>query len=70
MLEEINPALAVIVETRALRWITEDLLDTYLGPLAGWRVLAGQFRRAVGERLRAVIKTDMGQANLRTSRCG
>jgi adenylate cyclase len=59
-LEEINPALAAIVEPRAIRRITENLLDTYLGPQAGRRVLAGQIRRAEGERLRAVIMmTDM-----------
>jgi adenylate cyclase len=59
-LEEINPALAMNVETRAIRWITGNLLDTYLGPMAGRRVLAGQIRRAVGERLHAVIMmTDM-----------
>jgi adenylate cyclase len=54
-LEKINPALASIVETRAVRRITENLLDTYLGPQAGRRVLAGQIERAQGERLRAVI---------------
>ena len=54
-LEEINPALAAIVETRAVRRITENLLDTYLGPQAGRRVLAGQIQRAEGEQLRAVI---------------
>jgi adenylate cyclase len=54
-LEEINPALAAIVDPRALRRITENLLDTYLGPQAGRRVLAGQIRRAQGEQLRAVI---------------
>jgi adenylate cyclase len=59
-LEEVNPALAAIVETRAIRRITENLLDTYLGPQAGRRVLAGQIQRAEGERLRAVIMmTDM-----------
>jgi adenylate cyclase len=59
-LEAINPALAAIVEPRALRRITENLLDTYLGPQAGRRVLAGQILRAQGERLRAVIMmTDM-----------
>ena len=59
-LEEINPALALIVETRALRWITKNLLDTYVGRQAGRRVLAGQIQRAKGERLRAVIMiTDM-----------
>jgi adenylate cyclase len=54
-LEEINPALAAIVETRAVRRISANLLDTYLGPQAGRRILAGQIRRAEGERLRAVI---------------
>jgi len=54
-LEEINPALAAIVEPRAVRRVTENLLDTYLGPQAGRRVLAGQIQRAEGERLRAVI---------------
>jgi len=59
-LEEINPALAAIVEPRAVRRVTENLLDTYLGPQAGRRVLAGQIQRAQGERLRAVIMmTDM-----------
>jgi len=59
-LEEINPALAAIVEPRAIRRITENLLDTYLGPQARRRVLAGQIQRAEGERLRAVIMmTDM-----------
>jgi adenylate cyclase len=54
-LEEINPALAAIVDARAVRRISANLLDTYLGPQAGRRVLAGQIRRAEGERLRAVI---------------
>jgi adenylate cyclase len=59
-LEEINPALAAIVEARAVRRITENLLDTYLGPQAGRRVLAGQIQRAEGEQIRAVIMmTDM-----------
>jgi adenylate cyclase len=35
VLEEINPALAAIIEPRAVRRITENLLDTYLGPQAG-----------------------------------
>ena len=54
-LEELNPALAAIVEPRAIRRVTENLLDTYLGPQAGRRVLAGQIQRAQGEQLRAVI---------------
>jgi adenylate cyclase len=59
-LEDINPALAAIVDTRAVRRISGNLLDTYLGPQAGRRILAGQVFRAQGERLRAVIMmTDM-----------
>ncbi len=59
-LEDINPALAAIAETRAVRRISANLLDTYLGPQAGRRILAGQILRAQGERLRAVIMmTDM-----------
>jgi len=59
-LEDINPALAAIVETRVVRRISANLLDTYFGPEAGRRILAGQIRRAEGERLRAVVMmTDM-----------
>lgn len=59
-LEDINPALAAIIDTRAVRRISGNLLDTYLGPQAGRRILAGQIFRAQGERLRAVIMmTDM-----------
>jgi adenylate cyclase len=54
-LEEVNPALAAIVETRAVRRISANLLDTYLGSQAGRRILAGQIQRARGEQLRAVI---------------
>jgi adenylate cyclase len=59
-LREINPAFAAIAETRAVRRISTSLLDTYLGPQAGRRILAGQILRAQGERMRAVIMmTDM-----------
>lgn len=54
-LEAINPALAAIAETRAVRRISANLLDTYLGPQAGRRILAGQIRRAQGEHMRAVV---------------
>jgi adenylate cyclase len=54
-LEEINPALAAIVETRAVRHIGINLIDTYLGSLAGKRILAGQVRRGQGDRLRAAV---------------
>ena len=49
-----------IAEARAERRIGTSLLDTYLGPQAGRRILAGQILRAQGERMRAVIvMTDM-----------
>jgi adenylate cyclase len=54
-LEGINPALAAVVETRAVRRVSANLLDTYFGPQTGRRILAGQILRAQGERLRAVI---------------
>jgi adenylate cyclase len=54
-LQDINPALAAIVEAREARRISANLLDTYLGPQAGRRILAGQIMRAQGERMRAVI---------------
>src|SRR5439155_10378268 len=50
-----NPALAALVEPRAIRRVTENLLDTYLGPQAGRPLLAGPLPRARGEQLRAVI---------------
>ena len=59
-LEDVNPALAAIIDTRAVRRISANLMDTYLGPQAGRRILAGQIFRAQGERMRAVIMmTDM-----------
>ena len=54
-LEDINPALAAIVDTRVVRRISTNLLDTYFGPQAGRRILAGQIRQGEGERLRAVV---------------
>jgi adenylate cyclase len=54
-LRELNPALAAIVETRAVRRISTNLLDTYLGRGAGRRILDGRVQRAKGEELRAVI---------------
>jgi adenylate cyclase len=54
-LEDINPALAAIVEAREARRLSVTLLDTYLGPQAGRRILAGQIMRAQGEQMRAVI---------------
>jgi adenylate cyclase len=54
-LEDVNTALAAIVETRVVRRVSANLLDTYFGPQAGRRILAGQIRQGEGERLRAVV---------------
>ena len=54
-LAAVVPTLALVVETRAARRVSSNLLETYLGRLAGPRVLAGQVRRGRGERLRAVV---------------
>ncbi|MBV9861690.1 MAG: adenylate/guanylate cyclase domain-containing protein [Alphaproteobacteria bacterium] len=54
-LEEIRPALAAIVETHAIRRLSANLLETYLGPQAARRVLGGQILRGQGEDLGAVI---------------
>jgi adenylate cyclase len=54
-LKEIAPALAAIVDTLALRRVSANLLDTYLGVQAGRRILAGQVQRGQGEVLYAVI---------------
>jgi adenylate cyclase len=54
-LTEITPALAAIVETRAVRRLSANLMDTYLGPQASRRILAGQILRGKGESLNAVI---------------
>lgn len=42
-------------EVHASRVILRGLLDTYLGPRIGGRVLSGQFRRGAGESLDAAI---------------
>jgi adenylate cyclase len=55
LLQQINPALAAIAETRAVRRISANLIDTYLGRQAGRRILAGQIQRAQGEQLRTVV---------------
>jgi adenylate cyclase len=54
-LREIAPALARIAEIYGLIRKSRNILDAYLGPHAGEKVLAGQIRRGDGEEIRAVI---------------
>lgn len=51
----LTPALAAVVDAKATRRMATDLLETYLGPHVGQRVLSGQVRRGEGERIFAVL---------------
>ena len=55
ILGRIQRRYAVSCKMQIQRRITRNVLDTYLGPDAGARVLDGQIRRGDGERIHAVI---------------
>jgi adenylate cyclase len=55
LFEALIPAFAFNLEVQALRRTARTLLDTYVGPQSGGRVLEGQIRRGSGETVRAVI---------------
>jgi len=55
IIRSVLPALATLMEVRALAKMSELLLETYLGRFVGPRILAGQIHRGVGERIRAVL---------------
>ncbi len=55
VLEGIRHALAATIEVRYLRHLAGTLMDTYVGPVAGRRVLQGEIRRGAGETIRAAI---------------
>lgn len=55
LIEAILPPLAAILEIHATRRIAATLLDTYLGPKTGARVLSGQITRGSGETIQAVV---------------
>ncbi len=54
-IEALVPALARVAEVRALRRTAKNLLDTYVGPHAGARILTGQIRRGDTEVIEAAI---------------
>jgi adenylate cyclase len=60
------PALGVVVEAQAMRRLTGNLLDTYLGRTIGRHILNGEVQRRAGEQRRAVLMaTDLrGFTNL------
>ena len=49
------PILSVVGEGLAMRRLAGTLLDIYLGPTIGQRILGGEVRRGHGNRLRAVL---------------
>ena len=54
-LTRVSQRLAVVVDMYSQRVLARNLLDAYLGPKTGPRVLAGQIRRGMGEELTAVL---------------
>ena len=55
ILEGLRHALAATIEVRYLRHLAGTLMDTYVGPVAGRRVLEGAIRRGSGEIIPAAI---------------
>jgi adenylate cyclase len=59
-IDRILPALGVVVEAKALRRLTRNVLDTYLGRTIGKHILGGEIQRRQGETIRAaLIATDL-----------
>jgi adenylate cyclase len=60
-LEYLQPRLALALQSRISHEIEVNLLDTYVGPDAGRRILAGEIERGKGKRIRAAIMlSDLG----------
>ncbi len=55
LLDGVRHELAAAVEIRYLRFTAKMLMNTYVGPQAGQRVLDGQIKRGMGETIRAAI---------------
>src|ERR1700684_1266527 len=54
-LTRVSQRLALLVDLRSQRRIASNILDAYLGPKTGPKVLAGQIRRGTGEEITAVL---------------
>lgn len=52
---QLMPAFSLVLEILAVRMISRNLMDTYLGHSAGERVLQGQIYRGVNETIESVI---------------
>jgi len=55
LLEAMMPTAAMILEIQTLRRTAVTLLDTYVGPAAGRRVVEGSIKRGMGETIHSVI---------------
>jgi adenylate cyclase len=55
LIERVLPILALNIDVRIMRSVAGNVLDAYVGPRAGARVLSGEIRRGQGERIDAVI---------------
>jgi adenylate cyclase len=54
-LTRVSQRLATLADLRSQRRIASNILDAYLGPKTGPKVLAGQIRRGTGEEITAVL---------------
>lgn len=55
LFEAMMPTAAMILEIQTLRRTARTLLDTYVGPAAGQRVVEGSIKRGMGETIHSVI---------------
>lgn len=55
VLDRLLPRLALTAKVRLTRDIAENVLDTYVGPEAGRRIMWGDIRRGALDVIRAVI---------------
>ena len=53
----ISPRLSIVCDSFSQQALTHNILNAYLGPKAGPKVLAGQIRRGTGEELQVVLWT-------------
>ncbi|MEM7544337.1 MAG: adenylate/guanylate cyclase domain-containing protein [Pseudomonadota bacterium] len=54
-LNRIQRIFAVACRVAIQRRVTANLVNTYLGPTAGWKALSGEIRRGDGEQINAVV---------------
>ena len=54
-LSHIQRIFAVACRVAIQRRVTANLVNTYLGPTAGWKALSGEIKRGDGENIRAVV---------------